>query len=131
MRLAQLTIAASFMKDPATVEVARRNTPAELVAQVQHPVAQERKRELLAHLVKSNDWRQVLVFVRTKHGANRLAHQALARRHRGGRDPRQQEPESPHKDPQALQGQRAARTRRHRHCCAWARHRSPASRRQL
>ena len=68
-------LAASFMKDPATVEVARRNTPAELVAQVQHPVAQERKRELLAHLVKSNDWRQVLVFVRTKHGANRLAHQ--------------------------------------------------------
>ena len=68
-------LAASFMKDPATVEVARRNTPAELVAQVQHPVAQERKRELLAHLVKSYDWRQVLVFVRTKHGANRLAHQ--------------------------------------------------------
>ena len=68
-------LAASFMKDPATVEVARRNTPAELVAQVQHPIAQERKRELLAHLVKSNDWRQVLVFVRTKHGANRLAHQ--------------------------------------------------------
>ena len=68
-------LAASFMKDPATVEVARRNTPAELVAQVQHPVAQERKRELLAYLVKSNDWRQVLVFVRTKHGANRLAHQ--------------------------------------------------------
>ena len=68
-------LAASFMKDPATVEVARRNTPAELVAQVQHPVAHERKRELLAHLVKANDWRQVLVFVRTKHGANRLAHQ--------------------------------------------------------
>jgi len=68
-------LAASFMKDPATVEVARRNTPAELVAQVRHPVAQERKRELLAHLVRSNDWKQVLVFVRTKHGANRLAQQ--------------------------------------------------------
>jgi ATP-dependent RNA helicase RhlE len=68
-------LAASFMKDPATVEVARRNTPAELVAQVQHPVAQDRKRELLIHLVKSNDWRQVLVFCRTKHGANRLAQQ--------------------------------------------------------
>ncbi|MEW5864704.1 MAG: DEAD/DEAH box helicase [Pseudomonadota bacterium] len=68
-------LAAAFMKDPATVEVARRNTPAELVAQVRHPVAQERKRELLAHLVRSNDWRQVLVFVRTKHGANRLAQQ--------------------------------------------------------
>ena len=66
-------LAASFMKDPATVEVARRNTPAELVAQVQHSVAQDRKRDLLAHLVKSNDWQQVLVFCRTKHGANRLA----------------------------------------------------------
>jgi len=71
-------LAGSFMKDPQTVEVARRNTPAELVAQVQHPVDAGRKRELLAHLVKSNDWHQVLVFVKTKHGANRLAQQ-LAR----------------------------------------------------
>jgi ATP-dependent RNA helicase RhlE len=68
-------LAAAFMKDPVTVEVARRNTPAELVGQVQHPVAADRKRELLAHLVKSNDWRQVLVFTKTKHGANRLAQQ--------------------------------------------------------
>jgi ATP-dependent RNA helicase RhlE len=68
-------LANGFMKDPATVEVARRNTPAELVAQVQHPVDAGRKRELLAHLVKSNDWHQVLVFVKTKHGANRLAEQ--------------------------------------------------------
>jgi ATP-dependent RNA helicase RhlE len=71
-------LAASFMKDPQTVEVARRNTPAELVAQVQHPVDQQRKRELLTHLVKSNDWHQVLVFTRTKHGANRLAKQLNA-----------------------------------------------------
>jgi ATP-dependent RNA helicase RhlE len=42
---------------------------------VAHPVDAGRKRELLAHLVKSNDWRQVLVFVKTKHGANRLAQQ--------------------------------------------------------
>jgi ATP-dependent RNA helicase RhlE len=68
-------LASSFMKDPVTVEVARRNTPAELVAQVAHPVASDRKRELLAHLVKSNDWKQVLVFCKTKHGANRLAQQ--------------------------------------------------------
>jgi ATP-dependent RNA helicase RhlE len=68
-------LAASFMKDPVTVEVARRNTPAELVAQVAHPVDAGRKRELLAHLVKTNDWKQVLVFARTKHGANRLAQQ--------------------------------------------------------
>ena len=68
-------LSSSFMKDPVTVEVARRNTPIELVAQVAHPVDAGRKRELLAHLVKSNDWKQVLVFVKTKHGANRLAEQ--------------------------------------------------------
>jgi ATP-dependent RNA helicase RhlE len=71
-------LAQAFMHEPVTVEVARRNTPAELVAQVVHPVDAHRKRELLAHLVRSNDWRQVLVFTRTKHGANRLAEQ-LAR----------------------------------------------------
>jgi len=70
-------LAASFMKNPTTVEVARRNTPAELVAQVAYPVQADQKRQLLAHLVKSSDWRQVLVFVRTKHGANRLAQQLL------------------------------------------------------
>ena len=70
-------LAASFMRNPATVEVARRNTPAELVAQVAYPVQADQKRSLLAHLVKSNDWRQVLVFVRTKHGANRLAQQLM------------------------------------------------------
>jgi len=68
-------LAGSFMKHPVTVEVARRNTPAELVAQVQHPVDHDRKRDLLAHLIKSGDWRQVLVFCKTKHGANRLAQQ--------------------------------------------------------
>jgi ATP-dependent RNA helicase RhlE len=68
-------LAGTFMRNPASVEVARRNTPAELVAQVAHPVRTDRKRQLLAHLVKSNDWQQVLVFTRTKHGANRLAKQ--------------------------------------------------------
>jgi ATP-dependent RNA helicase RhlE len=63
------------MHDPATVEVARRNMPVELIAQVVHPVDKDRKRELLAHLVKSNNWHQVLVFAKTKHGANRLAEQ--------------------------------------------------------
>ena len=71
-------LAAGFMHGPVTVEVARRNTPAELVAQVQHPVAPSRKRELLAHLVKQGNWHQVLVFTRTKHGANRLAKQLNA-----------------------------------------------------
>jgi ATP-dependent RNA helicase RhlE len=69
------TLAGSFMHDPATVEVAPRNRPIELISQVAHPVDKDRKRDLLAHLVKSNNWQQVLVFTRTKHGANRLAQQ--------------------------------------------------------
>jgi len=71
-------LAGSFMRDPATVEVAPRNRPVELISQVAHPVDKDRKRELLAHLVKTGDWHQVLVFTRTKHGANRLA-QSLER----------------------------------------------------
>ena len=68
-------LAAGFMRDAVTVEVAPRNTPIELISQIAHPVDRERKRELLAHLVKSGNWQQVLVFCRTKHGANRLAEQ--------------------------------------------------------
>jgi ATP-dependent RNA helicase RhlE len=68
-------LAAQFQKDPATVEVARRNTPAELVTQYCYQVETARKRELLAHLVKHNNWEQVLVFCKTKHGSNRLATQ--------------------------------------------------------
>ncbi len=69
------TLSAQFLRDPVTVEVARRNAPIELVTQVVHLVDKDKKRELLAHLVKSNDWRQVLVFCKTKHGADRLAEQ--------------------------------------------------------
>ncbi|MEO5692925.1 MAG: DEAD/DEAH box helicase [Usitatibacter sp.] len=68
-------LSAQFLKDPVTVEVARRNTPAELVTQYAYHVEAGRKRELLSQLVKRNDWTQVLVFTKTKHGANRLATQ--------------------------------------------------------
>ena len=68
-------LASGFLNNPAAVDVARRNATAEAVAQVVHPVDASRKRELLAHLIKTGDWRQVLVFTRTKHGANRLAQQ--------------------------------------------------------
>ena len=71
-------LADGLLHQPALVEVARRNTTAETVTQVVHRVDQERKRELLSHLIGTGDWRQVLVFTRTKHGANRLAEQ-LAR----------------------------------------------------
>ena len=60
---------------PVKVEVARKNTAAEKVHQVVYPVAQNRKRHLLVHLIKQQQWGQVLVFTRTKHGANRLARQ--------------------------------------------------------
>jgi ATP-dependent RNA helicase RhlE len=66
-------LAGTFMQHPQLVEVARRNTPAELVAQVQYPTDQSKKKDLLAHLVKTNNWQQVLVFTKTKRGANRLA----------------------------------------------------------
>ena len=68
-------LADGLLHDPVSVEVARRNAESELVAQRVHPAGQERKRALLVHLIKSGDWKQVLVFTRTKHGANRLAHQ--------------------------------------------------------
>jgi ATP-dependent RNA helicase RhlE len=69
-------LANGLLHDPVTVQVARRNAESELVAQrIYHPVPQSHKRALLAHLVAAGDWRQVLVFTRTKHGANRLAEQ--------------------------------------------------------
>ncbi|MEN8213941.1 MAG: ATP-dependent RNA helicase RhlE [Pseudomonadota bacterium] len=68
-------LASTLLDDPAMIEVARRNTAAESVAQVVHPVDREKKRALLSYLIGSHDWRQVLVFTRTKHGANRLTQQ--------------------------------------------------------
>jgi ATP-dependent RNA helicase RhlE len=68
-------LADSMLRDPASVEVARRNTASELVDQTVHMVEKGVKRHLLSHLIKQGDWHQVLVFTRTKHGANRLAEQ--------------------------------------------------------
>jgi ATP-dependent RNA helicase RhlE len=68
-------LADSLLDSPALIEVARRNTTAETVDQKIHPVDRDRKRELLTHLIRGNNWFQVLVFTRTKHGANRLAEQ--------------------------------------------------------
>jgi ATP-dependent RNA helicase RhlE len=66
-------LADSFLKDPVMVEAARQNAAADLVTQIVHPVNADRKRELLVHLIKEGDWQQVLVFTKTKHGADRLA----------------------------------------------------------
>jgi len=67
------TLADGLLHNPGFVEVARRNTTSELVEQSVHLVPQKLKSYLLSHLIKHNDWRQVLVFTRTKHRANRLA----------------------------------------------------------
>jgi ATP-dependent RNA helicase RhlE len=68
-------LADKLLNAPVPIEVARRNTPAEAVAQAVHPVDRARKRELLTRLFLTQQWRQALVFTRTKHGANRLAQQ--------------------------------------------------------
>ncbi len=65
-------LADRLLNQPALIEVARRNQTADTIAQKVHPVGREMKKELLTHLIKSNDWHQVLVFTRMKHGANRL-----------------------------------------------------------
>lgn len=70
-------LADRLLNQPELIEVARRNTTAEQIAQVVHPVDKNRKRELLSHMIGSRNWRQVLVFTRTKHGANRLAKQLV------------------------------------------------------
>jgi len=66
------TLASGLLNNPVLVEVARENTTAEQISQVVHLVDKRRKRELLSQLIKIKKWRQVLVFTRTKHGANKL-----------------------------------------------------------
>jgi len=66
-------LAGSILNNPETIEVARHGTAAEAVRQLVYPVDRDRKEELLATLVTEGDWRQVLVFTRTKLAASRLA----------------------------------------------------------
>ena len=68
-------LADGLLDSPAMIEVARRNSTVEVIAQKVHPVDRDRKHPLLAHLIKAHDWKQVLVFTRTKHGANKLVEQ--------------------------------------------------------
>ncbi len=68
-------LADTILSKPELVEVTRRNTSPDTVGQSVFRVPKSRKRELLSHLIREGDWSQVLVFTRTKHGANRLAQQ--------------------------------------------------------
>ncbi|MCS2158340.1 ATP-dependent RNA helicase RhlE [Scandinavium sp. H11S7] len=68
-------LASKLLHNPLEVEVARRNTASEQITQHVHFVDKKRKRELLSQMIGEGDWKQVLVFTRTKHGANHLAEQ--------------------------------------------------------
>ena len=66
-------LAVNYLKSPQQVEVAPRNATADAVAQCVYRVDKAKKRDLLIRLIDENNWHQVLVFTRTKHGANALA----------------------------------------------------------
>jgi len=68
-------LASGLLHRPEEIQVAPRNETAAQISQVVHPVDKNRKRELLSHMIGAGNWRQVLVFTRTKHGANRLTKQ--------------------------------------------------------
>lgn len=68
-------LAGGILKNPQMIEVAKQNAPTELVTHIVYPVDSKRKKELLSFLIATNQWKQVLVFTRTKHGANRLSKQ--------------------------------------------------------
>ncbi|NRR28643.1 DEAD/DEAH box helicase [Oxalobacteraceae bacterium] len=68
-------LADGLLNKPAMIEVARRNSTVEVIAQKIHPVDRDKKHPMLSFLIKSNNWSQVLVFTRTKHGANKLVEQ--------------------------------------------------------
>jgi ATP-dependent RNA helicase RhlE len=71
-------LAERFLRDPKAIDVAPRNAAADRVEHLVYRVPREQKRHLLAHLIEDGGWQQVLVFTRTKHGANRLTQQLTA-----------------------------------------------------
>jgi ATP-dependent RNA helicase RhlE len=68
-------LAGRILRNPVNIEVSPRNATADKVDQQVYRVSKDHKRHLLAHLINDGNWHQVLVFTRTKHGANRLAQQ--------------------------------------------------------
>ena len=66
-------LAATLLKNPQSVQVTPRNTTVQRITQVIHPVGRGKKKALLAHIIQEHNWSQVLVFTRTKFGANNVA----------------------------------------------------------
>ena len=71
-------LAGRMLQDPEYIEVSPGNTAAELVVQKVHLVDRSNKRALLIHLITREDWTRILVFTRTKHGANKLTEKLAA-----------------------------------------------------
>jgi ATP-dependent RNA helicase RhlE len=71
------TLAATILHQPIEIEVAKQNATTDLVSECVYGINKDNKRELLSYLIGSNNWQQVLVFVRTKHGADRLEKQLV------------------------------------------------------
>ncbi|MEO6973134.1 MAG: DEAD/DEAH box helicase [Rhodoferax sp.] len=66
-------LAATLLKNPQSIQVTPRNTTVQRITQVIHPVGRGKKKALLAHIIQEQNWSQVLVFTRTKFGANNVA----------------------------------------------------------
>ena len=124
-------LAGSILANPETIEVARHGTAAETVRQLVYPVDRDRKEELLAHLILEGDWRQVLVFTRTKLAASRLA--SWLDRHGVAATAIHSRPRAvgPDEGARGVQGRRDPGPRRDRRRGPRPGHRGPAARRQL
>src|SRR6266478_2797104 len=109
-------LATGLLHAPAQIQVTPRNSTVEAVQQTVHPVDSKRKTELLVHLVKEQQWFQVLVFTRTKHGAGHTW---------------QQEPGRTYASACRVQERQAAGAGRYRHRGARTGHRAAAARREL
>jgi ATP-dependent RNA helicase RhlE len=66
-------LAAQLLHNPQSIQVTPENTTVQLIKQVVHPVGRQQKKALLAHIIETKQWSQVLVFCRTKFGANHVA----------------------------------------------------------
>jgi ATP-dependent RNA helicase RhlE len=66
-------LANNLLKNPQSIQVTPSNTTVQRITQVIHPVGRNKKKDVLLHIIQKNDWSQVLVFTRTKFGANNVA----------------------------------------------------------
>ena len=121
----------TILRNPVEVEVAPRNATIDTIRQLVYPVDRDRKEELLAHLIRSQDLRQVLVFTRTKLGGVTAGVVARPGRDRRGRDPLRPDAARADAGARRVQVGRDPGPRRDRRRGPRPRYRGPAPRREL